>query len=151
METRGWSTAHRGLIAIHAAKKYATWQRELTEAGPFSEGLVLAGVTYSRRYRPGAQYAHRFDLPFGAVIAVARLVDVLPTEHLRDQLHMTGQLGRWTGQERMMGDYGPGRFAWLLEDVKALSAPVPCRGRQRLFVLPPDITADVLQRVALRE
>ena len=30
-----------------------------------------------------------------------------------------------TDQERAFGDYGPGRFAWLLADIRALPEPIP--------------------------
>ena len=34
------------------------------------------------------------------------------------------------------GDYAPGRWAWLLRDVKALKPPVPMKGQQGFFDLP---------------
>ena len=32
-----------------------------------------------------------------------------------------------------LGDYRPGRWAWLLEDITALDEPAPARGRQGLW------------------
>jgi hypothetical protein len=33
-------------------------------------------------------------------------------------------------RQHPFGDYGPGRWAWRLEDVKRIDAPVPARGAQ---------------------
>lgn len=59
--------------------------------------------------------------PSGCVIAVATLRDVV-----RDSQ------SRWAM---------PGFYHWLLEDVRQLSEPVPCTGRQMLFRLPEEIQA----------
>jgi hypothetical protein len=38
-----------------------------------------------------------------------------------------------TDQERAFGDYTPGRFAWLLANVKALPEPIPAKGALGLW------------------
>jgi hypothetical protein len=38
-------------------------------------------------------------------------------------------------QEKAFGDYTIGRFAWILDDVKALDKLVPVKGAQRLWEL----------------
>jgi hypothetical protein len=35
--------------------------------------------------------------------------------------------------ERFLGDFSPGRFGWVLENVRALDTPIPYRGAQGLF------------------
>ena len=35
--------------------------------------------------------------------------------------------------ERAFGDYAPGRYAWLLSDVRALPEPLPARGMPGLW------------------
>lgn len=35
------------------------------------------------------------------------------------------------------GDYSPGRWAWLFQNVKAITPPVPVIGRQGIFDMPP--------------
>jgi len=35
--------------------------------------------------------------------------------------------------ERAFGDYSPGRWAWLLADVKPLTTPIPARGALGLW------------------
>jgi hypothetical protein len=42
-------------------------------------------------------------------------------------------------QERIFGDYSPGRFAWILQDIQRLEKPIPYRGAQGLFTVPDSI------------
>jgi hypothetical protein len=108
-ETRHWSTSYRGPLAIHAAK------RRLTVA----EQELLA--EYPLTYSAGV-------MPLGAQIATCRLLDVIPVTYaLADQ------------RERDLGNFEPGRFAWVLLDVVPLARPVPLRGRQGLFEIPDSI------------
>lgn len=45
-----------------------------------------------------------------------------------------GWIGDGTGEhEAALGDYTPGRWAWLLDEVEALDPPPPARGRQGLW------------------
>ena len=40
-----------------------------------------------------------------------------------------------------------GPCGWMLDDLRALAEPVPCRGRQGLWALPPDVERSVLERL----
>jgi len=68
-------------------------------------------------------------LAFGAVICVVDLVGVVPVAHLCTL----------TQPETTFGDYGPGRFAWRLEDVRVLKTPIPVRGKQGLWEWPVEL------------
>ena len=39
-------------------------------------------------------------------------------------------LKKWAEQERILGDYSPGRFAWVLKNPVMFSEPVPASGKQ---------------------
>jgi hypothetical protein len=65
------------------------------------------------------------------VVATCVLTDCLP---VGDPL-VWGRLVIWPA-ERGMGDFSPGRFAWLLADIVALEPPVPARGRLGLWEWP---------------
>lgn len=41
-----------------------------------------------------------------------------------------------------------GPFGWVLADVRALPAPIPCRGAQGLWDLPPDVLAQVQEAMS---
>lgn len=45
------------------------------------------------------------------------------------------------------GEWFSGPFAWLLSDVRALAKPVPCKGFQKLWNLPPDVERQVLEQL----
>ena len=38
-----------------------------------------------------------------------------------------------TWSEREMGDYSPGRFAWILKDIRPLKTPLRWKGGQSFF------------------
>lgn len=120
IETRSWSTSYRGEIAIHVAACYSQQLRAIAAGEPFYTAL-----------RPGGVYIDPAGV-LGMVIATCRLVDCLP-------IHASGIGGGiWLDKlpkepERSFGDYRPGRFAWILADVKRLAEPVPARGRQRMW------------------
>lgn len=97
-ETRGWATAYRGPLAIHAAK--------------------------SRTYVPASA---RSRFVFGALIGFVQLGRVLPVEVVRDRL---------SAEERGLGDYRDGRYAWEMLEPWEFREPVPYRGWQRLFWVP---------------
>jgi len=115
IETRSWSTNYRGPIAIHAAKRWDAGQQE----------FAMTERAFGRL--PGR-------LPFGAIVAVARLVGVKGTTELRDACNLSAI-------ERLYGDYSDGRFGWILEGIIALPVPMPFRGAQGLFEVPDDILA----------
>jgi hypothetical protein len=110
VETRSWRTPYRGPLAIHAAKGYPGWAKDIASYNPmFSSVLGARGVV---------------RLPRGGVVAVGRLVDVCGTE----QINLI--IGR---KERAFGDYTSGRYAWIFADVLALPEPIPARGALGLW------------------
>lgn len=120
IETRSWSTTYRGEIAIHASKRWTGEQRYLaTQAGPIAKALTPF---------PG--------MCLGSVVAVARMVDCVSTDSLT-----AFEILAKHPEERAFGDFSPGRFMWILEDVRALPAPVHCKGALSLWELPSEVEA----------
>jgi hypothetical protein len=111
IETRHWSTSYRGPLAIHAARRWTAEERE------------FAAVEHTLGRLPAR-------LPLGAFVAVATLVDIRPTEELYSHI---GAI------ERLYGNYEPGRFGWLLEDIRPLPAPIGFKGHQGLFNVPDEL------------
>jgi activating signal cointegrator 1 len=160
IETRSWRTGYRGPLAIHASQRpprkgecpgevfvngigeLSYWLPEpWTEEDQTRAGLPPDGDLVG------------FPLPLGAVVATCRLVDVVPmTESGRyrpgDEDYMephlllsglNGHLWLWTGEtavnvedQRIFGDFRPGRFAWILDEIRWIP-PVPARGRQGIW------------------
>lgn len=113
-ETRHWSTAYRGPLAIHASKT-------LDLAGaPEELCIALWGPSWSRQ------------LPLGAMVAIGELKRCGPAMDAAPRL---------TRADRESGNYAPGRFAWAIDGVRPLAEPISTLGRQGLFnwVPPPDL------------
>lgn len=108
IETRSWSTSYRGELLIHAAKGYPPACRAFADEEHEEEMLPAI-------------------VPRGVILAIGRLVDVRPTEDLEPHL---------SDQERRYGDYAPGRFGWMLEDVRELRDPIPFKGSLGLWTVP---------------
>lgn len=114
IETRCWFTHYRGLLLIHAAAR-----------GPKSrvaDWIDVLGLDLDVD-----------NIPFGALVAVAQLDDCRHAENLEP-----------SELEQLLGDFSPGRFGWMLSNVRVFEQPIPYRGRQRLFSVPDDLVADAI-------
>lgn len=145
IETSDRSTDWRGDLLVHAGKARPDMAWE-------GGGWAIAHLI-----KPGwmghMMYRHAYDvdgvpLPLGAVVAVARLADCAPVVDEDGQganrtlvvNHTDGalRLARYPGgvkdvtDQRALGDFTPGRWAWLLTDVRPID-PVPAEGRQGLW------------------
>jgi hypothetical protein len=117
VETRSWHTLHyegRPWIGIHAAKRTPKVELRLAFQGP----VIRAALT-AHKITPA-------DLPHGAIVAVARLVGC----------GSAADTDRFTWNEQGQGWFGPGRWAWMLDDVRQLPTPVPATGAQGLWTIP---------------
>lgn len=128
IETRSWSTKYRGWLAIHAAKKIPTEYQSLWLRDPFLSALCGAGVvSVGPATIIGADavsYQLNQDrLPLGCVVAVCKVV-------------RCWKIGKDDGipePEHSFGDYTPGRYAWLLTNIRMLSEPIPAKGALGLW------------------
>lgn len=115
VETRPWATHYRGELAIHSAG------RQMSE-----EAFDLL-----------ADYPLKRAIHYGSVLAVCTLVGCvrIPRENKRGdvQLLVRGVPFIVPEQELALGDWTPGRFAWLLSGVKPLRKPILVRGAQGLW------------------
>jgi activating signal cointegrator 1 len=135
IETRSWQTSYRGELAIHAGKglgefgsEAELWIRCLTD--PFRAVLTAGG------------YANPGQLPRGKIVAVVDLGDCVPTVG-DGHIECRGLPDRVSAQERAFGNYARGRFGWLLDALKTLPEPVPCRGAQGLWNVPAEVQAQI--------
>jgi activating signal cointegrator 1 len=134
IETRSWNTNYRGPLAIHAAQGIASVGAaqgliHLCQSEPFHTALAAGGFPMVSA------------LPRGAIVATCVLIDCVPTwprwASVEPYFTATHGDNYWhvppPEPERSFGDYTPGRFAWLLGNVKALPEPVPCKGHLGLW------------------
>lgn len=137
IETRHWETKYRGRLAIHAAKRCNLEELEHIAAQPCWRG-ALHPITNKLRGLMANPRTFRAELPFGALVATCTIVDCRPSESFPGFERWANPSGSWTNAD--MGDFSPGRFGWMLEDIEALPAPIPWRGGQGFFEV-PDVTA----------
>ncbi|MAS33574.1 MAG: 2-oxoglutarate dehydrogenase E1 [Anaerolineaceae bacterium] len=108
-ETRSWNTGYRGKITIHAAKGYDAADRDM--------------AAQLRRF-PEARAIIDADLPLGCVLGIVELRKVYRTHEL---------LPRLSPMEHALGNYEPGRYAWLVKVVDIFPQPVPAVGKLGLW------------------
>jgi len=131
IETRSWCTSYRGPLAIHASKSWTKDTVKLAFTDPFKTVLRDAGYKLSS------------SLPRGKIIAMCELVsmqEITPSYFfgVRSDWKWVGPDGRQyryelDDQERIFGDYTPGRYAWLLDNIKRLDQPMPAKGKLGLW------------------
>lgn len=150
IETRSWATKYRGRLLIHAAAR----EPDRQFVGSWLAQPCSPGDEWDMSLVDGVQVLKRLPLPLGAVVASCTLTDCVPTEALgiSDLPTWRGwhyQVGgspyrqvngpdtnpgprRWPDlgvvmgtDQRPFGDFSPGRWAWLLDDVKPTTAACP--------------------------
>lgn len=143
IETRGWPLPASAIgeeLAIHQAKGLADLETEalaaLCATSPFREALAAIGITQAAQ------------LPRGAIVAVGVPRGSYQTHRISardsDDDPLSLRIGyvhrdRFTevGEpELSFGGYGLRRWAWPLDQIRALRCPVPWRGAQGVRRLP---------------
>lgn len=146
IETRSWATKYRGPLAIHQALGLGPvggmrGLAERVDSEPFFRAFVQSGL--AQRHSDPEDIIQ--ELPLGAIVAVAELVDCVQVlyEWPRNQVVSSRTRHVLSDQERAFGDYTPGRYAWLLADIRALDVPIPMRGYQGIWNVPEATEAQI--------
>jgi len=79
------------------------------------------------------------DLPHGALVGAVYLSGCIQTEDVRHQLGHRPDF-----EDHLLGNFGPGRYAWLKSRYKAFLEPIPYKGRQSFFEVPDDVVAGLV-------
>ena len=131
VENRTWESPYIGTLAIHAGRGRDYLCPDDERPGWDEEGVRVA------------------DMAFGAVVAVAELrgcvrLDARPHRMPTDCLPEWARR-RWPWLACHRHVEGP--VCWILAEVRAMARPVPCRGAQGLFDLPPEVEAAVREQI----
>jgi hypothetical protein len=117
LETRRWTTKHRGTLLIHAS-------------------LGKAGSAFASQ-PPFSKYIADFEsLPFGAIIGEVTLTGIYKVEELP---HSPSEINTLTLEERAFGDYSMGRYAWVLENAIRYKMPINAKGHLGLWGYDDDL------------
>ena len=132
-ETRSWYTNYRGRILIHAAIRSMNcnghFLLDILEREGFWKPFMqdLDGDTTDYR---------RAVFPTGVIVAIADLTNcfyMIDNESDRKVKHRdTIVISSVSEQESLCGDWQFGRYAWKLENIKALQHPISFKGSQGL-------------------
>jgi hypothetical protein len=119
IETRGWPTSLRGVIAVHSTQFHKLPHEVYM-------GIWLA-MGHTENDYPGSflYYQERAcgSCSFGHVLGEVMIEDCVPIEKLYGS--------KWdTPMERAMGDWTPGRFGWITDYHVKYANPVPAKGKQ---------------------
>jgi len=156
-ETRDWFPPAKLIgqkIAIHAAKKVDKGAAQFAEEIMYGQhadlGHAGADKISATFNKPGDfDWANlgMAPMPVGCVVATAKLAAAFKIgDTAREGSALTAKVTSaiWFYKTETptsiriddFGDYSPGRWAWLLTDVKAINPPAPVKGAQGFFDLP---------------
>lgn len=146
IETRHWPTNYRGLVAIHAAKKWDEDLAEITTGRRFMNALfghdgfhpmspTATAATIARK----GNMELAMNLPRGCFVALGKLQHCISTTQNPKLIPPPGS------DEYHFGDYSPGRWMWVFDEVWKLKYPVHIpRGEQKLWNLDEGVADTVL-------
>jgi activating signal cointegrator 1 len=153
-ETRHWTTAYRGLLAIHASKRMPMEHRWRCVAGPGFGPKPLYDALREAGYavRPDGRRCSPGNLPLGKVLAIVNLTAVrrisydAGAQRSADGPDQRLDPTELTDRERAFGDYRPGRWAWDLRVLHVFDPPIGATGRLDLWpwTPPEDLDLDAL-------
>ena len=103
IETRSWKTNYRGDLYIHAS---------------------LAKITKATKSRKDLMnIVGNIKPQYGQIICKCKLIDCIEmTEFFIKEI-------KNNNQEYTCGDYSPGRYAWILDNIKPLDTPIRVKGK----------------------
>jgi activating signal cointegrator 1 len=149
IETRSWNTQYRGPLLIHASKKIDQPQLELTLTEPFVSVLKSSG--YVDHEQLSAYLGKgKFMLPLGAIIGKVNLVQTIAFDQHRHAIEnktgvkFSNDVFQFTDQELAFGDFGPGRYGWLLQNPVLFKNPIPYKGSLSIWEFPDELLKGVL-------
>jgi activating signal cointegrator 1 len=131
-ETRHWPTRFRGLLLVHAAKRF---EKGFDHDDPLA--LILRaefGVGWQTR------------LPTGALIGAVKIIACKRTEDVTSKWAPEPvPISRW--DDYQCGDFADGRFAFERGQFCRFDRPIPWRGAQGFFEVPDGVLGDCAVQV----
>jgi predicted transcriptional regulator len=108
-ETRAWHVNYRGHLAIHAAKFIPQIDFNTKRESNLFHSLV-----------------EKIDSsPTGAILGIVKLLDI--------QKINFSTIDKLSANEKVIGNWGLGRYAWKLDSPIKLPQPIPATGHQGLW------------------
>ena len=137
VENRKWSTKYRGPLAIHAGIS----QRWIEDGRQF---LFDQSCAFDR---PEWKMPEEESLDFGAIVAVVDVVDCITLAKLERESRGLERIVPSIPAQQLRAFAG-GPCCWILDNVRKLPEPIPCKGAQQLWFVPDDVAAAVHHAIA---
>jgi len=141
IETRSRPISYRGPLAIHAGKTTPAWVWEIVKEDAALRDVLMRTFKHTR-----------FEtLPTGVIVATCELANclIIGQTPMRICTVCKGYLAecghtnthteqgvppiKGVEQEYLLGDFSPGRHAWMLDNIKPLPEPIAATGKQGLW------------------
>lgn len=129
IETRPRKWSYVGPVAIHAGL-HRGWCH-LAKTEPFKSALSEAGLMFMN------------EMAEGAVVAIGNMVGCVESEyftHAKEGSDLVSYGGGslklphpFSDRERAFGNYEPGRFCYVFDQIRRLSEPVPAKGNRGMW------------------
>ncbi len=117
VENRTWYARHRGLLLIHAGKRYQTGME-----------------TYIHNDSPEVDISGMLNAPRGAIVGICRLIDCI----------RPGEDEKLPEDQRIWSD--PNQFKFLVTDVEAFEVAIPWKGALGFFDILDDAIDSAARR-----
>lgn len=142
-ETRPTRIHYRGAIAIQATATMPADFAACLHDPVFIGALLPNGMRLDQLDIPQANTIARATLVFSAIVAVVEITDCISTRAWLDQFEGNPEMR----EEFAFGNYGLGRFAWKMENLRRLPTPVPCPGAQGQWNVPDSVAREVMKQL----
>lgn len=127
IETRSWKTNYRGKLAIHASKNINKASKGSCLKNEFLK--VLNDKYIFKNENNKIQY----NFNFGNIVAICDLINCLQMKEFYEDYVILENGMKIIGNELIFGDYTPGRYAWILDNIQLLRKPIEVKGHLGLW------------------
>lgn len=127
VETRHWSTRHRGPLLVHAAKRWTREQESMLDEADVQHALSPL-ISEHPTHRGHMGVVKPYHLPLGRAVCLVKMTGCVSTNEI-----FSGDLRATVEAEDDFGDYSEDRFAWVTTGAHRLSRPLAVTGHQGLF------------------
>ncbi|MBZ9637590.1 ASCH domain-containing protein [Clostridium sp. FP1] len=127
IETRSWKTNYRGKIAIHASKNINKEGKESCLKHEFMKVLEDKYILINGNNKI------QYNFNFGNIIAIGDLIACVQMKELYEDYAILENGMKVEGNELIFGDYTPGRYAWILDNIHLINKPLEVKGHLGLW------------------
>lgn len=128
-ETRSWPYHYCGEIGIHAGKGLGPVGGISGFEGILKDGmmmgLLMRQIEQDQGLKPCKRWIHSPLFPLGEILGKVDMAGCVKIDpEFKESLSL---------QEKIIGNYAYGRFAWKMENPRRFDTPIPAKGSQGIW------------------